>query len=166
MKKVLVISSAVIIALVAGCGNSRGRVMPNPDKDNYIRCPICGGTGWIKVKTAVSDKQVTEIDYESGCYQALSCTSCLFFLGWEVAHRDDMEYKNRETDREIRNMENSVYDKQSSVSKRSTLTKTVKCHRCNGVGWITKNKYTIIPGYNEHNLDEIIRANEELNKKN
>ena len=174
MKKHLIIYAAVIITLIAGCGNSRGKVKPNPDRENFIQCTICNGYGKIQVQKAVKEKQKPDIDEGSDCYNALACTSFFFGLWWEISHRDDMEYKNSETDRQIYETENSVYNSQVHdtinppiyQSHRSGKLKTIKCHRCNGAGWINRFEYTIEPVYNKNDLDEIIKANEELNRKN
>lgn len=166
MQKFIVLISVFCITLSASCGNSRMKIRPNHEGENFTKCPICNGYGKITVQTVVENRRDTDINEDSGCYNALACTGCLFALGWEIAHRDDMEYKNRETDRQIRNTENSVYDSHSRNTNRSSTKKTVTCHRCNGVGWISRYKYTIMPMYKGNDLDEIIKANEELNKKN
>lgn len=174
MNRFLIISFVILISFSSGCSNSSGKVKPNPDREKFIKCPICNGYGKIQVQKVVKEKQKPDIDEGSDCYNALACTSCLFGLWWEISHRDDMEYKNRETDRQIDETENSVYNSQVHDtinppiyrSQRSGKLKIIKCHRCNGAGWINRFEYTIEPMFNNNDLDEIIKANEELNKKN
>lgn len=176
MRKFIVLISVFCITLSTGCSNSRVKIRPNPDRENFIKCPLCKGYGKITIETVVENRKDPDINKNSGCYQTLACTSWLFGLWWEITHRDDMEYKNRETDREISDTENSVYNNDtnnliksgldSKSANRSFKKKTVRCHRCNGVGWINRYEYTIEPMYNNNDLDEIIKANEELNKKN
>ena len=166
MNRFVIIIAALLIALNTGCGNSRGKIKPNPDKENFIKCPICKGYGKIIIQTVVENKKEPDINEDSGCYQVLSCTSCLFALGWEVAHRDDKNYKERETKKEIHKIENANYDRHVEYKERPSRKKIVKCHRCNGAGWIKKYEYSITPMYDYHELESIIRANELIDQKN
>ncbi len=122
---------------------------------------MCKGSGVIKIHAAPENRKNTEIDEDSYCYRTLVTAGCLFWLGYEIAHKDDMEYKNREMDREIRDIENHEAEDPAIHVERSATVKRVKCPRCNGTGWISKSDYDTPAGDN-NDIDFIIRRNDEL----
>jgi len=125
------------------CSGTRSRIKPNPDPENFIICRICKGTGIIEVESGVSSRDDSDLNRDD------------FFSHLFIPEHDAVQQFEMNTDRDM-----------NRPGRSSGFKHLIKCVRCEGVGWISRFEDTgsSISGSNE--LDNIIRANELLDKQN
>lgn len=143
MRKYMVLLAASFIVLNVECLDPRPRIKPNPDKNNFQRCPVCKGTGVIEVESAHPSRDDSDL-----ADQEYSLIRDIFMKAPGPEEKFDME-TNRSIER---------------PGSSSGFKYHQKCGYCEGIGWV---RIYPEPGtsISEHNkLDDIIEANEQLNK--